>query len=65
MSAQIPNIESIYDYNSQVVIIYQATASSIIFALHSNIGETMPGLNHVPRPGYNITLSISRRRKSN
>lgn len=61
MSTQIPNIESLYDdYNSQEILLYQATASSIIFAPHSNIGETMPGWNHVPRPAYNFILSISR-----
>ena len=58
MSTQIPNIESLYDdYNSQEIFIYQATASSNIFAPLSNIGETMPGLNQVPMPAYNI-LSI-------
>lgn len=60
MSTQIPNIESLYDdYNSQKLSIYQAKASSNIFAPHSNIGETTPGWNHVPAPAYNIILSIS------
>lgn len=54
MSTQIPNIKSANDdYNSQEIFIYQAKASSIIFALHSNIGETMPSRNHVPTPAYN------------
>ena len=54
MSAQIPNIESLYDdYNWQKIFVYQATAISIIFAPHSNIGETMPGSKYVPKPGYN------------
>ena len=64
MGTQIPDIESLDDYNSQEIIIYQATASYIIFAPHSNIGETMPGWNHVPKPAYNIILSISRLEKS-
>ena len=64
MSTQIPNIESLYDdYNSKEIFIYQAKASSIIFAPHSNNGETMPSSNHVPRPAYNITLTISRRKE--
>ena len=28
---------------AEEIFTYQATASSIIFAPHSNIGETMPG----------------------
>jgi hypothetical protein len=53
MSTQIPKIKLLYDdYNWQKIFAYQATAISIIFAPHSNIGETIPGSNHVPKPGY-------------
>jgi hypothetical protein len=62
MSTQIPNIESLYDdCNSQEILIYQAKASSSIFAPQSNIGETMPGSNHVPIPGYNNHSQHARR----
>ena len=64
MSTQIPNIDSKSlndDYNSQEMFIYQAKASSNIFALHSNIGETMPCRNHVPTPAYNSHSQHARR----
>jgi hypothetical protein len=37
-----------------------ATAMSSSFAIHRNMGETTPGLNHVPTPGYWICEMAAR-----